>query len=156
MRREFQSKMATWEDTELTSSNGHTKSTPIYKAIPPEEPRAAWVASAQVKIEQQEKQRHGKEGHYGNYSGRDHEQICVPWGADKNHGLKGQRGAPGQLSWLGIWLSWSQLRSWSHGSWIRAQDGLCTDSSEAAWDYLSHSLPLPCSHAHAHCPSQNQ
>ena len=29
--------MAAWEDSELTSSCGQTESTPIYRAIPPEE-----------------------------------------------------------------------------------------------------------------------
>jgi len=50
MKRRFQSRVATQEDPELTSSMD-TKSTPIYKALPPEEQhRANQIASAQQKM----------------------------------------------------------------------------------------------------------
>ena len=55
-------------------------------------------------------------------------------------------GAPGELSQLSVWL---QLRSWSHGLWVRAlHQALCWQLR--AWSllqilYLPLSLPLPCS-----------
>lgn len=60
--------MVAQEDPELNFSNGHTESTPTYKAIPPEEElRAEKTASAQLTIEephrdQWERWRHSIDG----------------------------------------------------------------------------------------------
>lgn len=52
------SKIETQQDPELTSSHEHTESTPIYRAIPPEEGlRAYWTTSAQQMIDHRDKSR---------------------------------------------------------------------------------------------------
>ena len=42
-------------------------------------------------------------------------------------------GAPVWLRWLSVRL---RLRSWSHGSWVRARIGLCAELLLRAWNLL--------------------
>ena len=82
--------------------------------------------------------------HSGTPQGK-HQEAVLPLSQEKEDLKQKPSGAPGWLSRLSVRI---QLRSGSHGSWVRAPVRLCADGSEPGACFrvcVSLSLPLPCS-----------
>ena len=81
--------------------------------------------------------------HSGTPQGKQQKAV-LPLSQEKENLKQKPSGAPGWLSRLSVQI---QLRSGSHGSWVRAPVGLCADGSEPGACFrvcVSLSLPLPC------------